>query len=507
MSPRKAVTVKPICVYTRVSEQGARSNEELLSHDLQRAKVETYLVAHGLTASPEEFRDNDRSGGSMSRPALDRAVKGIMEGRYGGIACAYLDRFARTVLEALNLISEIEGKGGAVIALDWDFDTNTANGKLMLHMALAFASLQRDQAQEKAYYLADTKLDDGTTTGGLAPVGYEYEVTGKDSNGKDILGWLVPKEPEASIVCEAFEQFADGTLTTPGRVADFLNEHGITTSRGNLWTGANVYGFLKREAYIGTRVWNRYRKENGKKVLVETRKQAGAHEAIVKPETFARVQRKIAPKPGGKTYNRNGEGFILGRGLVRCGYCAEHGHDNGLTRGAVVKRTGKTTMRCNARGTGHPTIDLDTATAYVLDYVIGVASHLKAQVAPEDSGETAEYTAARQALARAEKAYAEVKTMLGGTEPPAESAPAVALREAQEAVDAIAEGDAPYEQVFDLTPEQARAMLAMMSITDQRDFARSVIAKVTLLADTRGLPPAERLTIELQPGIMAANAS
>jgi len=220
-----------------------------------------------------------------------------------------------------------------------------------------------------------------------------------------------------------------------------------------------------------------------------------------------RVQRKIAPKPGGKTYNRNGEGFILGRGLVRCGYCAEHGHDNGLTRGAVVKRTGKTTMRCNARGTGHPTIDLDTATAYVLDYVIGVASHLKAQVAPEDSGETAEYTAARQALARAEKAYAEVKTMLGGTEPPAESAPAVALREAQEAVDAIAEGDAPYEQVFDLTPEQARAMLAMMSITDQRDFVRSVIAKVTLLADTRGLPPAERLTIELQPGIMAANAS
>jgi len=115
--------------------------------------------------------------------------------------------------------------------------------------------------------------------------------------------------------------------------------------------------------------------------------------------------------------------------------------------------------------------------------------------------------ALRQALARAEKAYAEVKTMLGGTEPPAESAPAVALREAQEAVDAIAEGDAPYEQVFDLTPEQARAMLAMMSITDQRDFVRSVIAKVTLLADTRGLPPAERLTIELQPGIMAANAS
>jgi DNA invertase Pin-like site-specific DNA recombinase len=500
MSPRKAVTAKPIIVYTRVSEQGTRSDEELLSHDLQRAKVEAYLKAHGLTAAPEEFKDNDKSGGSMSRPALDRAVAGIKDGTYGGIAVAYLDRFARTVPEALVLIAEIEAKGAAVIALDAQFDTTTAMGKAMLTIVLAFNALQRDQTQEKAYYLADTKLDEGTSLGGLAPVGYEFEITGKDSNGKPILGWYIVKQPEADIVTEAFEQFASGELPTPGRVADFLNEHGIRTSRGNLWTKTNVYGFLKREAYIGTRVWNRYGKVDGKKVIVETRKQAGAHTGIVVPETFARVQRKIAPKPGGKTYNRNGEGFVLGKGLVRCG-CKDCG--KGMTKGAT-NGGGHTTLRCDARGSGHPTISLEAATAYVLDYVIGVASHLEAKVARvEDS---AEGTEAARALARAEKAYAEVKTLLGGGAVPEESAPAVALREAQEAVDSLVAGDAPYEQAFSLTPEQARTMLAEMSITDQRDFIRSVIAKITLLADSRGGTPAERLVIELQPELVAAEA-
>jgi DNA invertase Pin-like site-specific DNA recombinase len=499
MSPRKAVTAKPIIVYTRVSEQGTRSDEELLSHDLQRAKVEAYLKAHGLTAAPEEFKDNDKSGGSMSRPALDRAVAGIKDGTYGGIAVAYLDRFARTVPEALVLIAEIEAKGAAVIALDAQFDTTTAMGKAMLTIVLAFNALQRDQTQEKAYYLADTKLDEGTSLGGLAPVGYEFEITGKDSNGKPILGWYIVKQPEADIVTEAFEQFASGELPTPGRVADFLNEHGIRTSRGNLWTKTNVYGFLKREAYIGTRVWNRYGKVDGKKVLVETRKQADAHTGIVSAETFARVQRKIQPKAGGKTYNRNGEGFVLGRGLVRCGFCGK-----GMTKGAT-NGGGHTTMRCDARGSGHPTISLEAATGYVLDYVISVASHLKAQVAPAE--DSAEATEAARALARAEKAYAEVKALLGGGAVPEESSPAVALREAQDAVDALTAGDAPYSAAFDISPEQARAMLAAMSITDQRDFVRSVVARVVLLADSRGGSPAERLVIELQPELVAAEAT
>jgi DNA invertase Pin-like site-specific DNA recombinase len=66
---QKTVTQKPIAVYTRVSEQGSRSDEELLSHDIQRDKVGSYLNALDLPASKERFEDNSRSGRKMSRPA------------------------------------------------------------------------------------------------------------------------------------------------------------------------------------------------------------------------------------------------------------------------------------------------------------------------------------------------------------------------------------------------------------------------------------------------------
>src|SRR5439155_15341458 len=117
MSPNAKPNL-PIVAYTRVSEQGRRSDEELLSHEIQRAKVEHYLASADLTVAPEPFEDTDRSGGKMSRPAFDRAIAGVLAGRYGGIAVSRLSRFARTTREALELIETIEQAGAAFICLD-----------------------------------------------------------------------------------------------------------------------------------------------------------------------------------------------------------------------------------------------------------------------------------------------------------------------------------------------------------------------------------------------------
>src|SRR6266849_5937112 len=117
MSPKQKPT-KPIAVYTRVSEQGRRSDEELLSHDLQRAKVESGLASKGLAPSPDKFEDTDKSGGKMSRPAFDRAIAGVLDGTYGGIAVARLSRFGRNTRGVLDLIEKIEQADGTVISLD-----------------------------------------------------------------------------------------------------------------------------------------------------------------------------------------------------------------------------------------------------------------------------------------------------------------------------------------------------------------------------------------------------
>src|SRR2546426_10573744 len=122
----------PVVAYTRVSEQGRRSDEELLSHDIQRSKIEHYLASADLTLAPETFEDTDRSGGKMSRPAFDRAIAGVLDGRYGGIAVSRLSRFARTTREALELIETIEQAGAAFICLRPRIDTSAARGGAVL---------------------------------------------------------------------------------------------------------------------------------------------------------------------------------------------------------------------------------------------------------------------------------------------------------------------------------------------------------------------------------------
>jgi DNA invertase Pin-like site-specific DNA recombinase len=487
MSP-KVKPKLPIAIYTRVSEQGSRSNEELLSHDLQRTRVEKYLDAKGLTASPEEFKDNDRSGGSMSRPALDRIVAGIVDGSYGGLAVAYLDRFARNVPEALALIDRLERKGAAVIALDTDFDTSTAVGRATLTVILAFNALYREQAAEKAHYLADTKLDEGTSLGGTAPVGYEFEIIGHDEHGKALLGWYVRKEPEATIVELAFTKFASGELSTVGRVADFLNENGLTTSRDRPWKRQNTRGFLAREAYIGVRVYNRYGKDDdGKKIIVSTREVEGAHEAIVEPWLFRKVQAMLVPK--GPTGPRvRGEGHTLGGGLIRCGKCGD-----GMTKG---RANGKyLTLRCNGRGGGHASARYSLA----LDYIISTAFAHAGMTVREEGGNMAEVEAADGLIALAREALAEVEA-LRGTIAPASYAQAHsdASRGVELAEDARAElalDPGVASLIFPLGNKEA---FEALSIPAQRDALHGLISRVVIAPGREHI--GSRLSIEFADG-------
>ena len=105
-------------------------------------------------------------------------------------------------------------------------------------------------------------MEEGLSTGGTPPVGYEWEVIGKDSNGKDILGWLVPSA-QFEAVKEARLGFASGRLETPGKVADFLNAAGVRTRatkanpNGREWNRQTILGFLRRNVYAGVAAGNR----------------------------------------------------------------------------------------------------------------------------------------------------------------------------------------------------------------------------------------------------------
>jgi DNA invertase Pin-like site-specific DNA recombinase len=478
MSPAKKPT-KPVVIYTRTSEQGRRSDEELLTHKIQREQVEHYLAAKNLTACPEVFEDTDKSGGSLSRPAFDRAIAGVLDKKYGGIAVAYLDRFARN-RDADTLISKIEDAGGVFIALDFDFDTSTAMGRAMLAVVLAFATLTREQAVEKAVVLGAKKLREGTSMGGAAPLGYSFDVTGHDENGKPLLGWLVQND-DAPLVREAFELFASGA--TIGAVARFLNEKGARTRRtkanpdGNPWTIKSARDFLRREVYTGTRTYGEQRFEN-------------THVAIIGPVLWRKVERSFAPVV--KKHRVKGLGFALGEGLVRCGKCGK-----GLSRS---KANGTTdTLRCTATpSVGHPSITLSLAHEHVVEAALahwGGENYQRAE-----GGNAAEVEAAEARVAAAEDAKREAEEYIGA-ELPASSPLALAVVEALEARDALDPQDT-YMRTFVLSADdpQTRDIFEALDPPTQRSTLRAMgVERVVLLEGVKG-SAADRLRIEFTDG-------
>lgn len=479
MSP-EAKPVKPVVVYTRVSEQGRRSDEELLSHEIQRDKVTKYLAAVDVKASSERFEDTDRSGGKMSRPAFDRAVQGVLEGRYGGIAVARLSRFARTVREALELIERIEAAGGTVIAVDVKLDTSTAIGRAILTVLLAFNTLEREQAIEQAALTAELKLSRGEALGGKPPCGYRFEVIGLDTNGKQLLGKYLRDEPAAGVVADAFEKFDRRELASVGRVADFLNENGLRTRatkkhpRGKPWNINNVKGLLQRESYTGMRTYGDVR-------------IADAHEPLIPADVFRRVQRRLQPKDGPKTRVR-GEGHLLGQGLMRCGSCG-----GGLSKS--VANGSYQTLRCNSRGHGHASISLPAAE----DWVVGVAFAHAGMSMHVEGGNAEEIAAAdtRRDAARVELAEVEA---LRGTVAAASFALAHsdALQAFEQAQDARAELEPDGGTARLVFPAGNREIFETLAVPERRAALRSIV-KQAVVAPGRG-DISKRITVEFQDG-------
>jgi site-specific DNA recombinase len=494
MSP-KVKPIKPVAVYTRVSEQGRRSDEELLSHEIQRRKIEQALASKDIPVSPETFEDTDVSGRKMNRPAFDRAIKGVLAGRYGGIAVARLSRFGRNTAGILQLIYELEAAGAAVIILDPPIDTSTAAGRAMLTVFSAFVTMEAEQAAEQAALAAELKWERGEGFGGKPPVGYEFEVKGHDTNGKPIRGGLVTNV-DAPAVRSAFELKAAGG--TYGQVADLLNERGVRTLRGNPWRIASARTFLRNEVYTGVLKYGDRRREK-------------AHEEIVPTWLW----RKCQPKPSVPVTRTRGEGHVLGQGLCRCGKCS-----GGLTKGNA---NGKySTVRCLTRGPGH------ASASYLplADYIINAAlAHYGTHSGERHEGGNArEVEAAKKRLAQAREGLAEVEALRGSVAPAsfalAHSDAVADVEEAEDTLGALDQSEgiiskwwypAPNDpETGDFTKEEREAagfkntrdLFDELPVPDQRRGLASVIERVTLRPG-RG-PLTERVKIEFTDGTVYA---
>ena len=107
------------------------------------------LQRDALTAAGCEkvFADQGVSGAIARRPGLDRALKALQKG--DTLVVWKLDRLGRSLSHLVHTIAELGERGIGFQSLHDPIDTTNAGGRLVLHVAAAFAEFERAIATER----------------------------------------------------------------------------------------------------------------------------------------------------------------------------------------------------------------------------------------------------------------------------------------------------------------------------------------------------------------------
>ena len=145
MTPRAKAL--PVDVYVRVSRKGPRQDERFHSPEEQEQLARGYAKQRGLKVGVVLPPDIDKSGGTVERDGLRRALERVRAGESQGIVVAWLDRFSRDAAQAYDLLREFESAGGRVYAPEAPEDVSSPEGELQLGMFLLVAQYQRKRSR------------------------------------------------------------------------------------------------------------------------------------------------------------------------------------------------------------------------------------------------------------------------------------------------------------------------------------------------------------------------
>jgi DNA invertase Pin-like site-specific DNA recombinase len=395
---------KPVDIYVRVSRVGGR--EHLTSPQDQEREARTFAQSRGLTVG-EVFADLDESGGKLERPALQKALARVEAGQSAGIVVAYLSRASRDTSQGLGLLDRITRAGGAVYAPNLPADYTTADGRMLTTIQLAIDTGYRQKKAEEFESAKRGAIEAGIPVHSRPPVGYRARADRR----------LEPDPVTAPVIRELFERRATGE--GPAALGDFLKSHGVKTSQGSAeWSKPAVQCVIRSRVYLGELSYGKDRRYVN----------PNAHEAIVDLATWTAAQH-----PNGRRLQApRGNGSYLLTGLLRCQAC-------GYVMQATTTSRGKRIYRCVRRHAGG--ICPAPARIYA-DRIEPLAERAFWAVTEDLSAKSYakapdELAALEDALARAERRYAEIDTEEAQDAYGADWLPR--LRERREARDAAAE--------------------------------------------------------------------
>jgi site-specific DNA recombinase len=269
-------TIIRCAIYTRKSTEDGLE-QEFNTLDAQRESAINLIAAHrgeGWVEVKDEYNDGAFSGKNIERPALQRLLADIDQGKIDKIICYKIDRFSRSLTDFTQMLDLFEKKNISFESVTQQFSTATAMGKLTLNILMSFSEFEREISRERTLDKIAASKRKGIWMGGTPPLGYDV---GKRR--------LVINETEAELIKHIFKRFTQINSVT--QLSQELNEENYHTKKwttaggtprgGKPFNKGHLYKLLHNPVYIGI-------------VAHKGNQYSGEHQAIIDDSLFNEVQ-------------------------------------------------------------------------------------------------------------------------------------------------------------------------------------------------------------------------
>ena len=299
-------------IYTRKStDEGLE--QDFNSLDAQRESSESYVASQkneGWVALPDRYDDGGYSGGNTDRPAFQRLMTDVREGKVDAIIIYKIDRLSRSLMDFAGIMEALDSHNVALVSVTQQFNTTTSMGRLTLNILLSFAQFEREIISERTRDKIGAMRRKGKHWGGKPILGYDIVRPPESPGGSR----LVVNPEEAERVRQLFEMYrqSEGLIAVVEEAQRLGWVNKVWTTKAGKERGGGtidksiLWRILTNVTYIG-------------KVAYAGQVYEGEHDAIISPELWQAVQAILT---------RNGRCGGHGPGCVR--------RDDALLRGLLT---------------------------------------------------------------------------------------------------------------------------------------------------------------------------
>ncbi len=294
--------IKNCAIYCRKStEEGLDMDFNTL--DAQREACEAYIAsqrAEGWKAIKTQYNDGGFSGGNLDRPALQKLLADIKEGKVQTVVVYKIDRLTRALMDFSKLVEIFDKYGVTFVSITQSFNTTTSMGRLTLNVLLSFAQFEREVSAERIRDKILASKKKGMWMGGNPPVGYEA-----------IDKKLIVNKSHAETATMIFKQYL--ALGCVAKLKKELDANGTVSNqriskRGNVTGGrpysrGALYMILQNPIYIG-------------KIRHKDKSYDGQHEAIISQDLWDAVQNKLVSQSAVQRGHKKSTDQNLLKGLL-----------------------------------------------------------------------------------------------------------------------------------------------------------------------------------------------